>query len=432
MERDIPKGYELKEISANEFTLDKVDSVTVTNTKLKQPTYWQPKVKKILENRELKDSEFTFELYGPDGNKIEDAMNTAGGEVVFNPVKLDKVGDYVYKIKEVIGNDKNITYDEAVREITLHVKEDGDKLIFIEDWKGDKTFTNTFKPTEEKPKDAIGGFTVKKTIDGLTDNNKNVEFDFTVRFEKDGKEIEGYYAYSSNKRSDGLIQSGDKIKLKHDETVTFEKLPEGTKVVVTEDKVDNYNPEKGSLSTTIEKDQVKSLEFVNRYEPVGSWIPKVRKELTGPAGIDEYNFEFILLKDGKLLDTATNRGTNDVFFKDQSYTIEDIGKTYVYTIAERNTRTPDIVFDKNEYDLTVKVKDDGHGKIYGEVIKVEKVKGRFDTEEIPIVDGGQVVFKNDYVGHMPTTGTNDALMAVTLISISFAVMVIVGRKKELI
>lgn len=432
VERDISKGYELKEISANEFTLDKVDSVTVTNTKLKQPTYWQPKVSKVLENRELKDSEFIFELYGPDGNKIEDAMNTVGGEVVFNPVKLDKVGDYVYKIKEIVGDDKNITYDEAVREITLHVKEDGDKLTFTEDWKGDKTFTNVFKPTEEKPKDAIGGFTVKKTIDGLTDGNKNVEFDFTVRFEKDGKEIEGYYGYSSNKRSDGLIQSGDKIKLKHDETVTFEKLPEGTKVVVTEDKVNNYSPEKGSLSTTIEKDQVKSLEFVNRYEPVGSWIPKVRKELTGPAGIDEYNFEFILLKDGKLLDTATNRGTNDVFFKDQSYTIEDIGKTYVYTIAERNTRTPDIVFDKNEYDLTVKVKDDGHGKIYGEVIKVEKVKGRFDTEEIPIVDGGQVVFKNDYVGHMPTTGTNDALMAVTFISIGFAVMVIVGRKKELI
>ncbi len=92
----------------------------------------------------------------------------------------------------------------------------------------------------------------------------------------------------------------------------------------------------------------------------------------------------------------------------------------------------DIVFDKNEYDLTVKVKDDGHGKIYGEVIKVEKVKGRFDTEEVPIVDGGQVVFKNDYVGHMPTTGRDDALMAVTLIAMGFAVMVVVGQKKELI
>ncbi|MDO5287468.1 MAG: SpaA isopeptide-forming pilin-related protein [Actinomycetia bacterium] len=71
-------------------------------------------------------------------------------------------------------------------------------------------------------------------------------------------------------------------------------------------------------------------------------------DLTGPAGT---------------LDSKTNDVSGQVAFTELSYTQADIGKTFTYTIAERNTAVPGYVYDSHVETVTVEVQDDGLGKL---------------------------------------------------------------------
>ncbi len=80
---------------------------------------------KTLNGRDLAAEEFSFSLYDGDMQPIETVRNTADGKVIFSDIELTDIGEYVFYVKEVIGNAENITYDESVYKIIVIATDNG-------------------------------------------------------------------------------------------------------------------------------------------------------------------------------------------------------------------------------------------------------------------------------------------------------------------
>lgn len=105
---------------------------------------------KKLDGRKLAAGEFTFELsYGQGGDaKTVTATNDAAGKVVFDPMTFDTAGEYRFKVREVAGKAKGVTYDKKVYEGTVTVTDDGRGSLVAEiafDNGDEPLFTNVYK-----------------------------------------------------------------------------------------------------------------------------------------------------------------------------------------------------------------------------------------------------------------------------------------------
>ena len=79
----------------------------------------------------------------------------------------------------------------------------------------------------------MGTLTVLKMVTGM--GNTQRKFTFTVTLlDEDGKELTGEYPYLGS--VSGRFESGDKVELKHHESITITELPTGTRYKVTEEE----------------------------------------------------------------------------------------------------------------------------------------------------------------------------------------------------
>ena len=83
---------------------------------------------KELEGRDLVDGEFTFELYDEDGELVDSKTNT-DGKFTFKELVFTDIGEYIYTIKEKIGDDENVTYDTNVYTVNITVTDNGEGAL---------------------------------------------------------------------------------------------------------------------------------------------------------------------------------------------------------------------------------------------------------------------------------------------------------------
>ncbi len=109
---------------------------------------------KKLENRDIQDDEFTFELYDAAGQLLESVTNTGEG-FAFTPITYEKSGTYTYKVVEQIpqkavnGVYKGVTYDEKEYTVTVTVTDENGALqAAVSHTPAQLVFTNTYtQPT---------------------------------------------------------------------------------------------------------------------------------------------------------------------------------------------------------------------------------------------------------------------------------------------
>ena len=152
---------------------------------------------KKLTGREWKDGEtFTFKLKNvskPDG--VETAPMPEKDEVTvrkadvkdgkapieFGALTFKKAGEYKYQLKEQVPSPEaaGMTYDKAVRDITVTVTDNGTgKLTAVTAVSGSKTFTNEYK-TKDLQMDQVLGLSMTKVLTGrdMTED----DFSFTLK-----------------------------------------------------------------------------------------------------------------------------------------------------------------------------------------------------------------------------------------------------------
>ena len=355
----------------NDQTFKNTYSATKTNVQLS--------VKKVLTGRKLKAQEFEFDLVdntevSPTVGKIlQTVKNNANGEVNFKSLEYTKAGTYEYFIRENKGSAPGVTYDQKFITVTVEVKEKSGKLevskvTYMTDGEEIKkpTFNNRYTPVKTSAK-----LEVKKVLTGrplqegefefeLKDLQRNKKILETVKNTADGKvqfkELKytkaGTYHYTISEKA------GDVPGVEYEPNLI-------SATVTVEDKGGKLEVTKITYSKAGE--ETKNPTFENRYTPGKTFARlEVNKILTGRQ-LQKDEFEFELKEDGKpdVLQTAKNDAQGKVRFQVINY---DKAGEYHYTITEKKGQLGGITYDTKEVKATVKITDDGKGKLHSEIV----------------------------------------------------------------
>ena len=211
-----------------------------------------------------------------DGLTVEVKAKLNGDAVKFEFPELhfSHTGKYEFDVKEIAGNNANITYDTA----EYHVVADGTDVAAYSSEEGIKpaytldgaeadaaVFTNTKK--------AYGDLEVSKKVEAADKADKNTAFSFNIALKTiDGDPYKDEVSYVKGSESGKLTpQNGTvSISLKAGETAKFTGLPAGTTYTVTEAAVPDKWTMSGATGTTgkIGDGEVASAIVTNRYTEV--------------------------------------------------------------------------------------------------------------------------------------------------------------------
>ena len=383
VETKAPEGYELDatpiEVKAEDFGTTKTALKKVTNKKIvKEPTPTSAVIEldKALTGRDLVDGEFSFELY-EGANKLQTVSNKSG-KVTFESISYTAEGEHTYTVKEVKGDNATITYDASEKQVTVKVTRDGDALKAEVVYPESKTFTNAFTPkaanaTIELEKELTG----RDLVDG--------EFSFEL--------YEGANKLQTVTNKAGKV-SFDAISYTAEGEHTYTvKEVKGTTPGITYDTAEKQV----TVKVTKDGDNLKatvvypeSKVFANTYSAPSPAKAQVSasKILEGRA-LKDGEFSFSLLDEaGKVLQTKQNAADGSVAFDEISYSQEDAGKTFHYTIKEviPTSQEKGMTYDQASIEVTVTVtKDDASNTIKATVAYGAKKSfiNTFVTSEIP-------------------------------------------------
>ena len=394
-ETKAPNGYKLSneeiKIKPSDFGTDKIYKTEVINKKDEKVSA-QLQVKKELIGRQLKDKEFTFELKRKSDQRLEDTVkNDRDGLVKFKELTFTEVGTYEYIISEKREDhpEKGINYDpndiyatvtvsrDASGKLVSTVKYEGlaaqggreEKNKFTNHYIPDKTSTKlsvTKKLIGRQLKDKEFEFELKKEGDQTPLQTKSNDADGKVQFDSIEYDKAGTYNYIISEKNNKL--GG----------VTYDNTEIKVTVTVTDDG-------KGNLVAKVEYANDKRT-FNNTYTTQATSATfDVTKELTGRK-LKAQEFEFELKEDGKpnVLQTAKNDAQGKVQFQAITY---DKAGDYHYTITEKNNGLTGVTYDSSKVKVTVKVTDDGKGKLSTTVTydgSKKTFKNTFTPKEITV------------------------------------------------
>ncbi len=349
---------------------------------------------KVLTGRELAAGEFSFELVEGEGEGakvVATGKNAADGKITMSPVKYDRAGKHKYTLREVKGNAGGITYSDAEFTIETTITDKGDGTLKAEHVLKDDvkaaTFENSYSVT---PIDAELDFDLSKAIDGRdwTDADK---FSFTVTA-PEGTPLPDPATVTVSKKDaeDGIaaIKFG-KIHYTAAGTYKYEiRENAGSAAGMTYDahvataEVTVTDNGKGVLIANVTKKD--SGRFTNTYRTELDYVAagglKLSKTLSGrpmtegqftftvtPADEASANALGLLHGANTFKSPATAEATvglidilagHEVKFKQA-----DAGKTFTYTVAEKNDGQPGYTYDEAVRTVTIAIADDGAGTL---------------------------------------------------------------------
>ena len=349
---------------------------------------------KVLTGRELAAGEFSFELVegeGKDAKVVATGKNAADGKITMSPIEYTKAGTHAYTLREVKGNAGGITYSDAEFTIETTITDNGDGTLKAEHVLKDDvkaaTFENSYSVT---PIDAELDFDLSKAIDGRdwTDADK---FSFTVTA-PEGTPLPDPATVTVSKKDaeDGIaaIKFG-KIHYTAAGTYKYEiRENAGSAAGMTYDahvataEVTVTDNGKGVLIANVTKKD--SGRFTNTYRTELDYVAagglKLSKTLSGrpmtegqftftvtPADEASANALGLLHGANTFKSPATAEATvglidilagHEVKFKQA-----DAGKTFTYTVAEKNDGQPGYTYDEAVRTVTIAIADDGAGTL---------------------------------------------------------------------
>lgn len=403
---------------------------------------------KVLTGRELKDGEFSFELV--EGDKVvAKGTNTADGKITMDAVKYDKPGKHhTYTLREVNGGttSKGITYSNVKYTIETAITDNGDGTLkaehVLKDAKGatSATFENSYSVT---PADADLDFGLSKAIDGRewTDGD---EFSFTITA-PDGAPLPNpaTVTVSNHDAKDGIaaIKFGKihytaagtykyEIRENAGSTVgmTYDAHVATAEVTVTEDG-------DGTLTANVTKKE--NGRFTNTYRTElnytaagGLWLSKY---LDGrPMTEGQFTFTVTPADDASARALGLLPGANS--FKSPAaaeatvglidilagheviFTQADAGKTFTYTVAEKNDGQPGYTYDDAVRTVTIAIADDTAGTLTATTTVSGGPEGTHETVHKSgenKVEKALVPFHNSYSATTNTPGGTAAQVVAT-------------------
>ncbi len=429
------------------FTFTNTYNVTPVETSVTD----QITANKVLTGRELKEGEFSFELVVGEGEDedakvIATGTNAADGKITMSAVKYTKAGTHAYTLREVKGGtiSKGVTYSDAEYTIETTITDNGDGTLKAEHVLKDDvkaaTFENAYSVT---PLDAEFDFGLGKAIDGRdwTDSDK---FSFTItasegtplpdpatvtvskKDAKDGiaaiKFGKIHYTAAGTYKYEIRENAGNTVGMTYDSHVAT------AEVTVTEDG-------DGNLTANITKKE--NGRFTNTYRTElnytaagGLWLSKY---LDGrPMTEGQFTFTVTPADDASARALGLLPGANS--FKspeaaeatvglidilaghEVKFTQADAGKTFKYTVAEKNDGQPGYTYDDAVRTVTIAIADDTAGTLTATTTVSGGPEGTHETVHKSgenKVEKALVPFHNSYSATTNTPGGTAAQVVAT-------------------
>ena len=356
---------------------------TITNT-YKAKGEIELEVEKKLVGRDWQDNEsYTFEL--TDESKSYGKVSIGNdGKVKFEALKYteeDAGQSYNFTISEVSDLPNGVTGSGDIK-VTVTVEDNGDGTLEVSaKYTNEGRITNTYE-AEGKAK-----LEITKAIEGR-DWLDSDSFTFEL-FDKDGKSLD---EATVTKDSEGHKAAFDEISYDESDagksfTYTIKEttdlsnlsMTKSDDVTATVKVTDNGD---GTLKTEVSYTDEGTI--TNTYTAKGEVTLEAEKELVGRGWLDNESYDFVLKKGNETIDTKTVDANEKVSFKTINYTEADAGETYTYTITEEGSMPG--VTKSDDITVTVKLTDDGKGKISAEVSYTNggKITNTYETNPVTV------------------------------------------------
>lgn len=413
------------------FTFTNTYNVTPVETSVTD----QITANKVLTGRELAAGEFSFELVEGD-EVVAKGTNAADGTIAMDKIAYDKLGKHTYTLREAKGGttSKGVTYSDAKYTIETTITDNGDGTLKAEHvLKGTEPaeFKNTYSVT---PLDAELDFDLSKVISGR-DWTDGDEFSFTItapegaplpdpatvtvskKDAKDGiaaiKFGKIHYAAAGTYKYEIRENAGSTVGMTYDAHVAT------AEVTVTEDS-------DGNLTANVTKKE--NGRFTNTYRTELDYAAagglKLSKTLYGrPMTEGQFAFTVTPADDDSaralgLLPGANNFespttiegtvGQIDILAGHEAkFTQADAGKTFTYTVAEKNDGQPGYTYDDAVRTVTIAIADDTAGTLTATTTVSGGSEGTLVTEYktgAAAVESAVVPFVNSYSATTNTPG----------------------------
>lgn len=401
---------------------------------------------KFLTGRDLKDGEFSFELVegeGEDAKVVATGTNNAEGNITMSAVKYGKAGKHTYTLREVNGGttSKGITYSAAEYTIETTITDKGDgTLSATHVLKGTEPaeFKNSYSVT---PIDAELDFGLSKAVDGRAWTDSD-EFSFTITA-AEGTPLPDPATVTVSKRDakDGIaaINFG-KIRYTAAGTYKYEiRENAGNAAGMTYDgrvataEVTVTENGEGKLTANVTKKE--SGRFTNTYctelDYAAAGGLKLSKTLSGrpmtegqfsftvtPADEASANALGLLPGANTFKSPATAEATVGLIDilagHEVKFTQADAGKTFKYTVAEKNDGKPGYTYDNAERTVTIVIADDGAGTLTATTTVSGGPEGTHETIHKSgenKVESALVPFENSYSASTDNPGVSAQIVA---------------------
>ena len=352
---------------------------------------------KVLDGRDLKEGEFSFELVegeGEDAKVVATGTNDAEGNITMSPIEYTKAGKHTYTLREVNGGttSKGITYSDAKYTIETTITDNGDGTLKAEHvLKGDATaatFKNTYRVT---PLETELDFGLSKAIDGRDWTDAD-EFSFTITAPEGTPLPDPATVTVSKKNADdngvAAIKFG-KIRYTAAGTYKYEiRENAGNAAGMTYDghvataEVTVTENSEGNLTANVTKKE--NGRFTNKYRTELDYAAagglKLSKTLSGrPMTEGQFTFTVTPADEPSANALGLHEGANvykspataeatvgliDILAGHEvKFTQADAGKTFTYTVAEKNDGKPGYTYDDAVRTVTIAIADDGAGTL---------------------------------------------------------------------
>ena len=377
---------------------------------------------KVLTGRDLKDGEFSFQLV--EGDKVvATGKNATDGTITMSPVKYEKAGTHTYTLREVNGGttSKGITYSGAKFTIETTITDNGDGTFSAQHVLKNAEaaiFKNTYSVT---PLETELDFGLSKAIDGRdwTDADK---FSFTISA-PEGAPLPESTTVTVGKSDANAIKFGTirftaagtyKYEIRENAGnaagMTYDAHVATAEVTVTENG-------EGKLIANV---TTKSGHFTNKYRTELNYTAagglKLSKTLYGrPMTEGQFTFTVTPADAASATALGLHEGANvykspataeatvgriDILAGHEvKFTQADAGKTFTYTVAEKNDGQPGYTYDDAVRTVTIAIADDTAGTLTATTTVSGGPEGTLVTEYktgAAAVESAVVPFVNSY------------------------------------
>ena len=359
---------------------------------------------KVLEGRDWQDGDlFTFELEGVGGAPVPMGDNgTPSTSVVVGPndvvdgaAKIDfgsivytQPGQYDYRVTEECGSAGGMSYSDNVAAFRVTVRDNtktGELETTVRLISGDREFVNTYDSSI--PKDQLVNPHFSKRLVGR-DWRDGDEFSFTITaktpgaplpVDDNGKEVTTVSVHNKSEADDftfgtipftyDMVRNGART-FEYEVTENASGIPgisdDKHAATVTVTVADQGN---GTMSANVTN---KSNVFTNTYRSQLDYTAagglSVTKKMSGRAlTAGEFEFDVATTGDDKLgiAGHHTNAEAPDggealVVSSPAGFTFtqEDVGKVYSYTITEKGGNLGGVIYDATSYNVEITTADD--------------------------------------------------------------------------